>query len=1009
MMKKILLALMCIMVYSSYAQETFHRNGVKDERPSIHAFTNATIHVDYQTVIENATLVIKEDKIVSAGTNVSIPKGAIVHNLEGKHIYPSFIELSSDLGMPSPDRSRSRGPQLSPKTEGAYNSNDAIKAYANAAEDFTTSKSDADKLRKAGFGTVLTHHKDGLVRGTGAVVALREEAENEVILKPKASFHFSFDKGSSQQDNPSSLMGAIALIKQTYLDAQWYAKQDEMIDLSLKAFNEYKSLPSFFEAKGDKLYTLRADKIGDEFGVQYIIQGAGDEYQRLEEIKATNASLIIPVNFPDAFDVEDPFDAMNVSLAEMKHWEMAPYNLKMLADAGIEFSITADGLKDAGKLNEMLEKAIEVGLDEALALKALTVIPASKIGMQNSLGSLKSGYVANFIITDGSPFKKDTKLYHNWVQGQKHMYEDLTSLDIAGNYDLTVDGETYALEVSGKPGKPSFKIVVNDSTNTDVKATVKKELITMSFKPEAMKEESGKIRLSGWISNDTMGGKAEMPSGKWADWSAKKTGDLEADEKKDEKSDDDAEEETEMPGELIYPFVAHGQSTKATSETILIKNATVWTNEEDGVLENTDVLLKDGKINKIGKNLSAKGAKEIDGTGKHLTAGIIDEHSHIAISRGVNEGSEAVTAEVNIENVVDSEDINIYRQLSGGVTTSQLLHGSANPIGGRSAIVKLKWGYGPEEMKISGADKFIKFALGENVKQSNWGEQNTVRFPQTRMGVEQVFVDAFTRALDYEKEWKAYNNLSKKEKAAATPPRKDLELETLVEILNEDRFITCHSYVQSEINMLMKVAERFNFRINTFTHILEGYKVADKMKEHGVGGSTFSDWWAYKFEVNDAIPYNAALMNGQGVVTAINSDDAEMGRRLNQEAGKTIKYGGVEEQEALKMVTLNPAKLLHLDDRMGSIKEGKDADVVLWSDHPLSIYAKAEKTIIEGAVFYDVEKDKEVREEIREERARLIAKMQGDNKKGGSKRKAMPKSQILWECETEISNYSSLK
>jgi imidazolonepropionase-like amidohydrolase len=207
----------------------------------------------------------------------------------------------------------------------------------------------------------------------------------------------------------------------------------------------------------------------------------------------------------------------------------------------------------------------------------------------------------------------------------------------------------------------------------------------------------------------------------------------------------------------------------------------------------------------------------------------------------------------------------------------------------------------------------------------------------------------------------------------------------------------------------MEVAERHGFRINTFTHILEGYKLADKMKEHGVGGSTFSDWWAYKFEVNDAIPYNAALMHGEGVVTAINSDDAEMGRRLNQEAGKTMKYGGVPVEEALKMVTLNPAKLLHLDDRMGSIKVGKDADVVLWSDEPLSIYAKAEKTIIEGAIFFDREQQEEKLDAIQAERARLVAKMQGEKSSGKSTQKATPKSQIIYHCETEIQNYSSLK
>ncbi|GAA5027659.1 periplasmic amidohydrolase [Marivirga lumbricoides] len=998
---------MCLAVFSLKAQDTYQVNGVKDERPGIHAFTNAVLHVDYQTVIPNATLIIEKSKITAAGDGVNIPKGAIVHDLMGKHIYPSFIELSSDLGLPDKESSRGAGPQLAPTTKGAYNANDAIKAYYDAASHFTVNTKDAEKLKKAGFGAVLTHSKDGLVRGTGAFVALGTEAENLEILKERASSHFSFDKGSSTQDNPSSLMGAIALIKQTYLDADWYKNQNKMVDLSLEAFNNNKNLTQFFDAGGDKLNILRADKLGDEFGVQYIIKGNGDEYQRLAEIKNTNATLIIPVNFPAAYDVEDPLDAINVSYESMKHWEMAPYNLKKLQDAGVEFIITSDGLKDLSKLSEMLEKAIEVGLKEELALKALTFTPAKTIGMESKVGSLKKGMLANFIITDGSPFKKDTKIFENWVQGNINSYKDISEKDLNGKYDLTIGKLDFKLQISGKPTKPDFHIIENDSVKTDVKSSVDKTLVTLSFEPKDTVNATGKIRLSGWITENGLNGKAEMADGSWVEWSAKRTGDLEKKEEKkeDEKSAGDKEE----PGKLIYPFVAHGLPEKPTSETILIKNATVWTSEADGVLEATDVLLQNGKIAKIGKNLSASGARVIDGTGKHLTPGVIDEHSHIAISRGVNEGSEAVTAEVNIEDVVDSDDINIYRQLSGGVTSAQLLHGSANPIGGRSAIIKLKWGYGPEELKIKGADKFIKFALGENVKQSNWGDRNTVRFPQTRMGVEGVFEDAFTRALAYEKEWKTYNSLSKKEKANASAPRRNLEMETIVEILNGKRFISCHSYVQSEINMLMHVANRYNFKINTFTHILEGYKVADKMKEHGVGGSTFADWWAYKFEVNDAIPYNAALMHGQGVVTAINSDDAEMGRRLNQEAAKTIKYGDVEEQEALKMVTINPAKLLHLDNRTGSIKVGKDADVVLWTDHPLSIYAKAEKTIIEGAVFYDLDKETEILAGIQSERARLIREMQGDKKNGKATQKGKPKSQIIYHCETEIENYSSLK
>ena len=351
-----------------------------------------------------------------------------------------------------------------------------------------------------------------------------------------------------------------------------------------------------------------------------------------------------------------------------------------------------------------------------------------------------------------------------------------------------------------------------------------------------------------------------------------------------------------------------------------------------------------------------------------------------------------------------SNDINIYRQLSGGVTTAQLLHGSANPIGGQSAIIKFRWGSAPEEMKLEGAAGFIKFALGENVKQSNWGDFERIRFPQTRMGVEQVFYDHFHQAKAYEQAWKEYNTLSLSEKRRTLAPREDLEMNTLVEILNKERFITCHSYVQSEINMLMKVADSMGFTLNTFTHILEGYKVADKMKEHGAGGSTFSDWWAYKFEVNDAIPYNAALLQDMGVLTAINSDDAEMARRLNQEAAKAVKYGKATEEEAWKMVTLNPAKLLHIDHLVGSIKVDKDADLVLWSDNPLSVYAKVEQTYVDGRCYFSQEKDQELRARNQAERQRLIQKMLSEKDAGKPTQKVKPEHHILYHCNTMDEN-----
>ena len=986
MFKKLLLALMFLPFLNLNAQETYPVNGVHDDRPELFAFTNATIHTDHQQTLENATMVIKEGKIISVGQGANVPTGAVVYDLQGRHIYPSFIDLISGYGVPEiPKEERKPGPQYVSDTKGAYGWNEAIRSEFNSHESFTAKEKDAEELRKVGVGVVLAHRKDGIARGTGALVSLGKSPDNESIIKDKASNHLSFIKGSSSQNYPSSLMGAIALLRQTYLDAQWYSQsgKNEELNLTLQGWNDAKILPTIFSTR-DRLEVLRADKIGDEFGKQYIIQGSGDEYQRINEIKGTGASLIIPVKFPEAYDVSDPFDARLVELSEMKHWEMAPANAGIIAQAGIQFAFTTDGLKKKADFMNHVKKCIKYGLSESDALKALTSNPAAMLGMSSTLGSLASGKAANFLITSGPIFDKDTKIYHNWTMGEANVLSDWNSSDLRGSFTLNITGlSQLKLNISGEQDKPTVKIKLQDSIDVKVKSIISDNMISLSFNPDKEKK-SNTYRLNGVLANGAISGKGTQPNGDWLDWSARRTGDAEADDKKK----DDEEEKTPEIGNMIYPFIAYGWENAPTTETVLLKNGTVWTNEQDGVLENTDVLIQNGTIANIGKNLSASGAKIIDCSGKHITCGIIDEHSHIAISKGVNEGTQASSAEVSISDVVNSEDVNIYRQLAGGVTTAQLLHGSANPIGGQAALIKFRWGSSPEEMKLKGADGFIKFALGENVKQSNWGDRNTTRFPQTRMGVEQVYMDHFTRAQEY---------MNKKNSNVGV--RKDLELETLGEIINKQRFVTCHSYVQSEINMLMHVAERFNFNINTFTHILEGYKVADKMKAHGVGGSTFSDWWAYKYEVIDAIPYNAALMNEMGVTVAINSDDAEMGRRLNQEAGKIVKYGGASEEDAWKMVTLNPAKLLHIDDKVGSIKKGKDADVVVWSDNPLSVYAQAERTYVDGICYFDKESDKTNRDAIKAERSRLIQKMI-EAKNGGAKtKKPMKKEQHLYHCD----------
>ncbi|RUA18823.1 MAG: amidohydrolase [Flavobacteriia bacterium] len=963
---------------SLFAQDYFPKNdGVKTKNNNYTAFTNAKIYMTPTQVIEKGTLLIQNGKVVQVGKSVSIPKNAVVQDLDGKSIYPSFVDIFSNFGVKTPERANNAGrsAQYGPEREGFY-WNDHIMPENNAVSSFSYDSKKAEELRKVGFGAVNAHIQDGIARGTGLLVALNDEgSEAQRILSDKSGQYFSFEKSvAKRQSYPGSLMGAMALMRQLYYDLDWYSKGNvDTKDRSLEALAANKGLTQIFAA-GDNGNVLRADKIGDLFGIQYTILGGGDEYERIDDIKATNAKLILPLNFPDAFDVSNPYQAEYIALKDMRHWNLAPSNPKVLADNGVEFSITLHELKSPSDLKEKLMKAITYGLSKTKALEALTTVPASILGMSGQIGSLQTGSQANFLITSGEIFDENTILYENWVQGTKDIIQSMDLVDIRGNYDLNVNGNTYTVSLTGSIDKPKAELKKGDD-KVDSKMDFSDNWLNLSFSDDNM----GSYRMIARVvpGSNTINGKMVLPNGNETMANLTKTSPFE------EKSEDKSTEKPELVA-LSYPNVGFGYKEKPKQENILFKNATVWTGE--AILENTDVLIKNGKIDKVGKDLRAGGATVVDATGKHLTAGVIDEHSHIA-ALAINEGGHNSSAEVRMKDVIDPTDMDIYRNLAGGVTTIQLLHGSANPIGGRSAILRLKWGENADGLVFPNAPKFIKFALGENVKQSNWNSFS--RFPQTRMGVEQVYTDYFQRAKEYDAK-----------KKSGKPFRYDEEMETLAEILNGERFISCHSYVQSEINMMMKVAEKFNFRMNTFTHILEGYKVADKMAEHGVGGSTFSDWWAYKYEVNDAIPYNAAIMASQGVTVAINSDDAEMSRRLNQEAGKTVKYGDMSEIEAWKMVTLNPAKLLHLDDRVGSIQEGKEADMVLWSDHPLSVYAKAEKTLIEGKVYFDLEKDQMLRESVKKERNQLIGMMLNEKKNGGKTRTPVQNKKERFECET---------
>ena len=958
MVRKIVLILL-FFIYSiekSHSQDYFPENaGVKTSNQPYNVFVNASIIVSPGKKIEKGILIERDGFVVEVGKNIEIPKNSIIHDKTGQYIYPSFIDLYSNFGIKKAERSSSigRSSQYNPNRKGFY-WNDHILSDYNSINDYSYNHVKSKKLREAGFGIVNIHRENGIHRGTGSLIALSDRhTDNYRIIKSKSTEFYSFKKSiNSAQSYPTSIMGAMALLRQFFLDIKWYEqKKSNSKDISIEAAIQNKNLPKIFDS-GGRLNLMRALKIASETNQRFVVVGSGLEYLDHKRIKSYGNTIVVPINFPKPYDVSDSELNGKLSLKHLKEWNQAPSNLSVLEENGVDFAITSKGHENGSDFIQNVKKAVAYGLSEKTALMSLTKIPAKVLKMNQKIGELKKGFYANFLVTSGPIFKEESVIYENWVIGKQYV---LTPNDVVLNLDISDED---LLEYLEKAESAGYSI-------EELKKIAKFNGLS-----------TGEIKILGdRLSN----AKREL-------------------ELKDEVLNK-IEPKKKFPVlPVTFPNTAYGFKELPKYSNIVFKNVTAWTNEEEGILKNIDVLITNGKIKKINKNIETpKTHFEIDCTGKHLTAGIIDEHSHIAAS-SINEAGQNSSAEVSIEDVIEPNDMSIFRSLAGGVTTAQILHGSANPIGGRSAIIKLRWGESDEKMIFKNSDKFIKFALGENVKQSNWGSYS--RFPQTRMGVEQVFVDYFNRALEYGEKWKNYNSLSKKEKTFKEKPRKDIEMDVLLEILNGKRFITCHSYVQSEINMLMKVAENFGIRINTFTHILEGYKLAEKMFHHGVGGSTFSDWWAYKYEVIDAIPYNGPIMTEAGVVVAYNSDSSEVIRRLNQEAAKAVKYGGLSEEEAWKYVTLNPAKLLHIDDRVGSLKEGKDADLVLWSDNPLSIYASAEKTFIDGKIYYDSSKIPSIIEEIKNEKNKIINQMMLATNGGQKLQPIVSKSNKEFTCET---------
>jgi len=996
-----------ISIQVTVQSQTTPPEGIRQNTPSVHAFTNVRVVQSPAKMVENGTLVIR-DGVVSAVGNVPVPADARVWDMKGMTIYPGLIDAYSDYGLPKPpprgqerqEPSQTKPPEL----RGSRHWNTSVMANQNADELFVPDAKAAEKLRGQGITSALIVPSKGIFKGTSAVVNLGDGKANEQVVRHRVAQHVSFEREPGSEGYPGSLMGIIALIRQTILDAEWYQKAHEAYRKNPKLTrpetneplatlaNSIQQKALFVIEASDELNFFRAQSIAQEFGLNLIVRGSGSEYKRLDAVKAAGRAIILPVNFPETPAVQTPEDALQVSLVELRHWDEAPENAARLQKAGVEIALTSATLKDPGTFLSQVRTAIQRGLSSDAALAALTVTPARLFGVDKQLGSLEPGKTANFIITDGDLFAEKTIIRESWIDGKRYEVKPLPDVDPRGTWDvkgLSLN-EAVMLVLKGEADAPQGsikKLRGDDTTSREVKlsnVSFSGMKLAFSFPGDSI-GYTGVIRMTANVSATEMTGSGEWADGRTFVWSAIRSAPFKP------------EPDTAKPKPPLmasfppnFPPGEFGR-TKMPDQppSVLVKGATLWTSGPQGKMENADLLVQKGKIVKVGGTITPPaGAIVIDGTGKHVTPGLMDAHSHMGASGSVNEAGQAISAEVRIGDVVDCNDIDIYRALAGGLTSAHILHGSANPIGGQAQLIKLRWGMLPEEMKFENAPPTIKFALGENVKQSNWGDRFTTRYPQTRMGVEQIIRDEFTAALDYEKGWQKWE----KEKSGI-PPRRDLELETILEILRGRRFIHCHSYRQDEILALMRVAEDFGIKVQVFQHILEGYKVADVMAKHGAGGSSFSDWWAYKLEVYDAIPYNGALMHEQGVLVSFNSDSDELARRMNTEAAKAVKYGGVPEVEALKFVTINPAKQLKVDNRVGSLEPGKDADFVVWNGNPLSTYTICEQTWLDGRKYFDRAEDRQLNEDVQRQRAVLVQKALTAKKSGDGESPPKPRKQ----------------
>ncbi|MFZ9855230.1 MAG: amidohydrolase family protein [Limisphaerales bacterium] len=927
------------------AAEPLQPPGFRPAPPGVHALIGARVYTQPGSVFSNATVVIRDGRIAAVGTEITPPPDARVWNLAGQTIYAGFIDPYLSVSRTNrPVRTRMdedssgtgrqaratdggggyrffgvTGQEIDPGQTGPGANLNAVTPERRTSQSWSPSTKDLEELRELGLTAGNIVPTQGIIRGQSSVATLGDDSPGESLLSLDPTRGTAQHIAFEVPGGEGVFPNSLMGTISAIRQAYWDARWWGDAQAAFLKSPQSAPRPPVNPALEALQLSLGSQPVVVEPGSILMTERARHLAQEL----GWSPHLILVASGgewrrPDL--IEPSRNAYIVPLD-------LPALPKFPKEEGWD-DVDLDLLRAWDWAPENPSVLRRAGATIALTTHG---IGDRKEFRKNLIAAIDRGLSPTdalaALTTIPSQFCQVAPLLGTIETGK---LANLTICDAKGYFDP--EGKVLSVWIQGRPylvTPPEDAAKKKEATpkTADANATAKSEKSDTSEKDAAKKRELrdlAKKRL------------AETPlSGR---------------------------------GALTNPAV------------VLVRGATIWTCGPQGILTNASLLVRNGRIEQVGGVDTSGPIHEIDGRGLHVTPGLIDAHSHSMIVGGVNEGSLPSSAMVRIGDVVNSETPHIHQQLAGGLTIANLLHGSANPIGGQNQVIKLRSGASPEDLKFTNAPSGIKFALGENVKQANWGDKFTTRFPQTRMGVPTFIGNRFTAAQQYAATWKAWRDGGQKGPA----PRRDLELDAIVEILEGKRLIHCHSYRQDEILAFLRLMESFGVRVATLQHILEGYKVADEIARHGAGASAFADWWAYKYEVIDAIPYAGALMQDRGVVVSFNSDSSDHARRLNFEAAKGIKYGGMSREAALNLVTLNPAKQLRIDRWVGSLEPGKDADFVVWSGDPLDSSSVCLQTWIEGRQYFGRDRETERAAALQREREALLAKAKRLAGDGGS-------------------------